>query len=593
MTSDVSMSEVEVESAEDDEETIVTEHSENEEEHSDDDMEEDSDDDDDELNDEWTDDDPGPPIKPEDLMVTHDNNFGEEDEALADDYYWNEDAAADAWLARNPGGTRVLYPRLFTVTPDATSGKVETPARTTSRTCPLLRLPLELRSLIYQHYFDHPDYHAIPRNYEYFPDGPGAHLARLVLSSEDVELQFWLSSSIFQICRQIRFEAHPVFFKSHVFTTDYIKVIPRFVDFIGKEGCAWIRYLDLFDHDAMKRAAFNADEGYTKIIASLLHFPRLRHLRIVLGNFSNDKFFFNPFDFMKGGRMKPGAKPTMIRSNLETHWPEYSILKNINAADFTLALDAGDDDYIREFFNTSGPLADLITSMRANYTLRETDDKFSASAVAHQAVNGTAIAALPGSTPAIEAAQIQWQDTDYLADKTVPLYNFIREVVPETTDEGFEYIHACFPRAARSTGAIMRDCPMCCVEGAHCGYHAIPDTHSNEAHDLQFQKLSYVEMMKFAKIAIESIYTAPRDIVDHFERILTLQRHNGWPEQASVKLLDSLDQAVATGWEGKYMDKQEVRIWDVVYRMVYAKVLDRQDSNLLDFCGSCKVFHGL
>src|ERR1700759_1022690 len=34
---------------------------------------------------------------------------------LADEEYWEDEIAADEWLAENPGGTRLLYPQLFVV----------------------------------------------------------------------------------------------------------------------------------------------------------------------------------------------------------------------------------------------------------------------------------------------------------------------------------------------------------------------------------------------------------------------------------------------------------------------------------------------
>lgn len=79
-----------------------------------------------------------------------DSDEGEVD-SLADEEYWEEDATADAWLARFLGGTSTLYPQLFLVNPHG--GTVLTRSRSPNNIS-LLYLPPEIRNRIYKHYFD-------------------------------------------------------------------------------------------------------------------------------------------------------------------------------------------------------------------------------------------------------------------------------------------------------------------------------------------------------------------------------------------------------------------------------------------------------
>src|ERR1700761_3057913 len=132
-----------------------------------------------------------------------------------DEEYWEEDTAADAWLARHPGGTRLLYPELFAVKPRGR--EVVTPSRDPNRTSFLLRLPAEIRNQIYEHYFDrHEEVKRPEEEHAPFLDLDGKEIQRIHLSSEDVELKFWLSTALLQASRQLRFEAMSILFKNRV-----------------------------------------------------------------------------------------------------------------------------------------------------------------------------------------------------------------------------------------------------------------------------------------------------------------------------------------------------------------------------------------
>merc|ERR1711981_694753 len=145
--------------------------------------------------------------------------------------------------------------------------------------------------------------------------------------------------------------------------------------------------------------------------------------------------------------------------------------------------------------------------------------------------------------------QIQWQENDDIEDQTISLYNVIRDLLPDKDADGIAYVHACFPLASKSTGAIMRNCPACYINGAHCGYHAVPDHHNDDLLEVQYKQLSYVEMKRAADAALDTIMQGEDE--DHFKRILVLQRYFGWAFQAVLKRLKSLDKVVATGWEGR------------------------------------------
>lgn len=149
--------------------------------------------------------------KAEDSDTTWDShdNFEESDDdgfaSIADEEYWEDDAVADTWLARNPGGTPFLYPQLYVVKPRI--GEIATPSRNLTVACHLLRLPPELRDMIYDFYFEQHDEKRADEKYAPFKNIDGNILPRIYLSSENVELKFWLSSALLQTSRQVRYEA--------------------------------------------------------------------------------------------------------------------------------------------------------------------------------------------------------------------------------------------------------------------------------------------------------------------------------------------------------------------------------------------------
>jgi hypothetical protein len=168
------------------------------------------------------------------------------DEGCADEGYWEDETAADAWLARFPGGTSALYPQLFLVKPRG--GKVVTPTRHPDRTNSLLHLPSEIRNRIYIHYFDGDEEVRHPKeSYAAFQNHEGIAMQRILLGSENVELKFWLSTALLQTSRQLRHEAMFILFSNRAITVEWLPALPRLVEFLGKEGCAMVRYLDIWD----------------------------------------------------------------------------------------------------------------------------------------------------------------------------------------------------------------------------------------------------------------------------------------------------------------------------------------------------------
>ncbi|TVY81384.1 hypothetical protein LSUE1_G005567 [Lachnellula suecica] len=99
----------------------------------------------------------------------------QEDEGCLDEWYWEEEASANKWLARFPGGTPALYPHLFVAK--------STPTHSPDRAGTLLRLPPEIRNRIYKHYFDQADeVKHYTENYDPFYNHDGKAMQRIVLS---------------------------------------------------------------------------------------------------------------------------------------------------------------------------------------------------------------------------------------------------------------------------------------------------------------------------------------------------------------------------------------------------------------------------
>jgi hypothetical protein len=108
---------------------------------------------------------------------------------LDDEEFWEEDAAADAWLLQHPGGSLLLYPELFVVKQH--KGKVLTPSRNANATHCIFTLPPEIRNQIYEHYFNLYDEVKHPEeDYAPFLNHSNKKLQRIYLSSDMIQLRF-------------------------------------------------------------------------------------------------------------------------------------------------------------------------------------------------------------------------------------------------------------------------------------------------------------------------------------------------------------------------------------------------------------------
>ena len=182
------------------------------------------------------------------------------------------------------------------------------------------------------------------------------------------------------------------------------------------------------------------------------------------------------------------------------------------------------------------------------------------------------------------------------ANRTIPLYNFVREFfhdnLPPRLPEVEMAVRAFvgFPTARKSTGSIMRDCAFCCMKQRHCGYHNVPDQlpfkpkgHDGEGYyveedvkilQTQFEDLSYVDLIKVCKEVVQwmlnvDVYANTRFAADvEFLKFAAIFDYLGWPDVPNIERLARLDAAVETGWMGKRVGKDEVLVWDVLYREV-------------------------
>ena len=518
---------------------------------------------------------------------------------LADESFWEEDTAADAWLAKHPGGSRLLYPHLFVIKPRG--GKVVTPSYNPKRTCFLFHLPPEIRNQIYKHCFD--GYGKVKRpeeDHAPFRDRDGREIQKIYLSSEDVELKFWLSNALLQTSRQLRFEAMPVLFENRVITVEWLPVLPRFVEFLGKKGCFMVRYLDIWD--TLNFQGHESDR-YRDIIMSISHFSRLQHLRIVLswGILSDrTRSWFDASEWTHDGDLKEHAIPKMRSEAVKSHWPEYEVLKNLKAQNCTLAVESvsGVDRYI-EFNRNYGAYPGITKSMQfypAPKELAPSPAPVSTSSISSEVFKTfEAIETQPRSRASTSSSEYEdsdsptWQDTDTLVNKTIPLYNFLREFFhnniylrfPEGRLREIPVQNlVTFPTARKSTGSIMRDCAFCYLSERHCGHHAVPDQPPFEPKRLggdgvnqnvkmlekQFEDLSYIDMREACRSMVQHVINVPE--TPDLLKALTVFDYLHWFEMPISERLIRLDTAVEVGWAGKRVDKEEVPPWDMLYREI-------------------------
>jgi hypothetical protein len=541
-----------------------------------------------------------------------DANVGQDDHAEADEEFRRVDASMDAWLARNPGGTRLLYPQLYFVQ-EAGGRVIKTPAKDSSIPCIFDRLPLEVRTLIYKWYFqsdgDNDLDRAVaigtleqgignfqPAQDEQFVSFPGSckeGITRLHLASEDIELKYWLSSPLLRASRQIRLESLPVFLGSRIFTTEWFTVIPRFIDFLGKEGCAAIRYIDLWGATVAAespRARFRLDESgrWAPMLASLKRFPRLKHLRIVLSAVAHPAWYDDADYETNTSKLRKEARPKMKLETLSDTWPEYTELEQLATQDFTLAYEAHQYgvpmplvekpgfvflNRYAEFEKDAGAFPGLLRCMRAKLSQQEGNASsalLSTSSTREvDRYNGVFLKLNCGNTPAFDPTAA-WQETDSLTDKTIALYNFTLSLALTYDGVGSLGHILCLPRAPKSSGATIRNCSICYYCGRHCTFHGLPSFESLPLDaEQQYEQLQFSDMLEAASGMIDLVSDHVRG--NQFFRVLTVQQYMGWPELVSMPSVSVLEDAVMGQTFGKAADKSKFKIWALVYRGIWAR----------------------
>lgn len=535
-----------------------------------------------------------------------DSDEDSDESEVDDEEYWEDDAAADSWLARFPGGSHLLYPQLFVVKPSG--GKVISPSRHPNRNHSFLRFSSEIRNRIYGHYFNRDEEVKYPEEgHAPFRDCDGMEMQRIYLSSENVELKFLLSTALLQASRQLRHESMSVLFSSRVITVEWLYALPRLVEFLGKQGCAMVRYLDIVDslnfrcHDRT---------GYRDILTSIMNFPHLEHLRIVVlwdsrraMRCPTGPLWFDANELTDDGTLTKDAVPKMRSENIEMRWPEYETLNNLKAKKFTLATETVWEDRYLEFDRNHGAFPEISKSIQSHHARTQpapSPGPADTSSISSQVLEEfEAIAIQPHSrafTPSWDSddedsGNPTWQDTDSLANKTIPVYNFLREFFHNNITlrhlgrEMPADTFVTFPTARKSTGSIMRDCAFCYLSERHCGYHSVPDQPPFESNRgevnggdenakiwvTRFEDLSYVDMRETCRDLVkrmDDVGSLKHDEPPELLKVFQIFSHFGWFETPVSELLARLDAAVDVGWTGKRVDKNEVPPWDVLYREI-------------------------
>lgn len=528
------------------------------------------------------------------------NDGDEQDvDSAADSEFWEEDRAADEWLARYPAGIDLLYPQLFVVQP--LESKVTTPSQESQASdgtdpfFPFFSLPSEIRNRIYGHYFDNlrdesdnlTPWNASPsHNRLMFRDRKGNIKERVIITSTNDELRFWLSTELLATSRQVRYEAMSNFFRNRVMTVDWLPALARFVDFMGKQGCDMVYYLDIWDF--LNERGEGDGAVYRDIIANVMHFSRLQHLRIVLSWDEKNSHSWFDSDETTQGKPAKRALPKMRSEDVESRWPEYAVLTQLKAQKFTLAMEDKFGNRYSEFDRTHGAYPEVTRLMRTpSTTMPLASVSVTASPSSPQALKArTAIEpqSLEASeanetcsctvTPGAELGDEEsdspiWQDTDALADNIIPLYNFVREYangrhVYRRTEMSLKRF-ATFPTAKKSTGPIMRGCAFCYLGESHCGYHAVPDQPPFELNlrDEDTEEDMEILNTRFEDISYPDMRDACQDVVlwmaslrdFEWDKVRALFDYQGWFDMSNSTTIHLL--------EG--VNKDEVPPWDMLY----------------------------
>lgn len=523
-----------------------------------------------------------------------DNDKASDEGRLSRERHIEAEGATTTWLSEDPDETALLYTQLFI--PKQQSGEVVTPPGDPDRPSFISRLPPEIRTQVYEYYFDGQE-EVGGGKAEPLLDKNGAEVQTIFLTSENVEFKFWLSLALLQTSRQVRCEAMATLFEKRAFVVDWLPLLPRFVGFLGKEGCAMVRYLDVWDD-----LNFQSDhrDGYRAIIKSISHLSRLRNLRIVLANGMaypsirvknlNHRLcsWFDASDWTQDERVKEDALPKIRHEALRMYWPEFEVLKTLRTQKFTLAV----GNFLRkeyvEFDRNSGVYPEL-----AHFIETHPPPKDSASPMSIEIPTSI----LPEFMEDFEIANKSnsgtvptWQDTDTLSNKTIPLYNFFREVfhkhllsqLPEENLRGMTlHNFVYFPTALKSTGSIIRDCPLCYLVECHCGYHSVPDQPpfqlsrvNKDANALQkaFENLSYLDLREATRAAVNHVSDSGNlDVITvKIVAVAVFYDHQGWNEPAfgGLKLFDT---AVESGLVDEKQAKDQVRPWDMLYEDFYTR----------------------
>lgn len=424
--------------------------------------------------------------------------------AKADDNFYAADAEYDAWLATHPGGLPKLYPHLFVVT--SSRGLIVTPAEDPSEPLQLPNLPQEVKNMIY-----------LECMLDVVETDAPSDVNRLWTVQFDLDdgaqLKALLTSPILQTSRQSRFEALPEFFRNIIFTTSWLPDLAKFSKFLDHAGRNFVRNLTLTDDLNLKH---QHPYSYMCVMRELQAFKRLDYLSIVLVDthpnmaLSPSEVWFDADDLDNHGNPKAQARPKMRLADFgedtpgarDMLWPEYAILEEVSTQEFVMVFDSAVGRFL--FDENVEAMADLKITMAENRAA----DTSPTSITEPRRLRSF------GRPPPTQAS-------DNLKDKTIPLYNFVREVL-ELWDR-----HSYFPMASHSKGVQMLDCGLCYICGQHCGYHVVPKDFRHEITANDFKNATPEDIEEEADAVVVWLRTS--EYHDPLLRIGAIQRYLGWP----------------------------------------------------------------